>query len=183
MDLKRTHFLLCYIFNKAKHAGNYFSSNSRISFLSGLFSFLFFLFFTRAAARLSFCTFHFTHYREHTRSEAGQNAWPFCRGAFVAVSDVVLDGGFLHTWNSWRGFGSAAEVFMICLLSRSDYRLSVKSKHLQLRDRPRKVALEKIKDSIRHKSHPMRLFKTNSITLPGTIFSSSNKRLCFVFKL
>ena len=61
--VKESTFPLCYIFNKAKHAGNYFPFNSHISFQNDPF--------TRTAAILSFCTFLFTHYRKHTHSNAG----------------------------------------------------------------------------------------------------------------
>lgn len=63
-ELKQTIFPLCCIFNKAKHAGNYFPFNSP-HFLSEWPSLL------EQRQTFSFRTFLFTHYRKHTHSNAG----------------------------------------------------------------------------------------------------------------
>lgn len=63
LTVKESTFPLCYIFNKVQHAWNYFAFNSHISFQNEPF--------TCAAANLSFCTFLFTHYQKHIRSNAG----------------------------------------------------------------------------------------------------------------
>lgn len=45
---------------------------------------------------------------------------------------VLVEG--LHAWNLWRGLGSPVEVSVTCLLSCSEERLTVESKHLALKE-------------------------------------------------
>lgn len=148
---------MCYIFNKAKHAGNYFPFNSHISFQNDPFA--------CASANLSFCTFLFTHYQKHTHSNAGHMP-DFSALVPFSLSIMWFWSRGLHAWNLGRSLGLSAKASMTCLLSCSEERLTVESKHQALKELFVKGLWEKERDSIYYRSNTViteiRAYKNNT---------------------